>query len=74
MNDITIPEWVANHLDKLVHLDWGTWEFFIYSHEFPEELIQWFDSSNEKENLIRSQTAIAYLNPLTRSLVEVIAS
>ncbi len=72
MNNLKIPQWVANHLDTLVHLDWGTWQFFIYSDEFPEELAQWLDGNDEKENLIKSQTAIAYLNPLTRNLVEVV--
>lgn len=67
-----IPEWVAKHLDSLVHLDWGTWQFFIYSDEFPDGLADWFDGSDAKTNLVRSQTAIAYLNPLTRDLVEVV--
>lgn len=67
-----LPEWVAKHLDNLVHLDWGTWQFFIYSDEFPEELADWLDGNDKSINLVRSQTAIAYLNPLTRDLVEVV--
>ena len=66
---LTIPKSIADEIDKFAHTNWANWQFYFYSDEMSEELIDWFDNGDSE--FTNSKIAMVYLNPLTRDLVKV---
>lgn len=69
-SQLTIPKIIAEELEEFAHTNWNNWEFYFYSDEMSKELIDWF--GNDDLERTNSKVAMAYLNPLTRDLVEVV--
>ena len=68
--NLTIPKRIADEIDKFAHANWANWQFYFYSDEMSEELIDWFDNGDSE--FTNSKIAMVYLNPLTRDLVKVV--
>ena len=67
---LTITKNIADEIDKFAHTNWANWQFYFYSDEMSEELIDWFDNGDSE--FTNSKIAMTYLNPLTRDLVKVV--
>ena len=67
---LTIPQSIADAIDKFAHTNWANWQFYFYSDEMSKELIDWFDNGDSE--FTNSKIAMVYLNPLTRDLVKVV--
>ncbi|ARM67648.1 hypothetical protein LW81_078 [Lactococcus phage LW81] len=68
--NITIPKRIVDEIDKFAHTNWANWQFYFYSDEMSEELVDWLDNGDSE--FTNSKIAMVYLNPLTRDLVEVV--
>ncbi len=66
---LSIPKKIAEEVDKFAHTNWANWQFYFYSDEMSEDLIDWLDNGDSE--FTNAKIALAYLNPLTRAFVEV---
>ena len=69
MKKLSIPKKIAEEVDKFAHTNWANWQFYFYSDEMSEDLIDWLDNGDSE--FTNAKIALAYLNPLTRAFVEV---
>lgn len=70
MKELTIPEWVADEVEEMeLEYDWWGILEFNYHGLVSNEFDNWIDPDNNANNI---DILMAYLNPLTRDLVEVI--
>ena len=67
---LTIPKRIVDEIDKFAHTNWVNWQFYFYSDEVSEELLDWLDNGDSE--FTNSKIAMVYLNPLTRDLVKVV--
>lgn len=66
---LSIPKKIAEEVDEFAHANWANWQFYFYSDEMSEDLIDWLDNGDSE--FTNAKIALAYLNPLTRPFVEV---